>query len=224
MIDTRFAARLKLGGGKAETARGTGAGTEDAVLIPHVRFEAAGIAVPDATVAVLDLSDVSRRLIGGPLDMVAGREIFDSGRIRIDIARGTIDSFGKADEPKGVMLALTSDRGNELMPVTIEGTQAMATFDLGNGGPVLVSRRFAEAHLLTDKRPTGTASGGGIGGATARTTLALKSLTLAGRTFTDLPAAIDDSDTAVDANVGIGILQHFRIVTDYPHARIWLDG
>jgi len=223
IADAAFAQRIGLGGGKQTKARGTGAGTVEAELVPHVRIEAAGVDVRDATVAVLDLGDVARRLIGGRLDLIVGREIFDQSALLIDIAGGTIRPLAPGEAPKGTRLPLVSDRGNELMPVRIEGQDVQATFDLGNGSGVLVSKSFAEAHLL-DGRPTGERKGGGIGGEHARKTLVLRSLELAGRRFENVEAAIDDTETAVAANVGVGLLSRFTITADYPNRAVWLDA
>lgn len=40
----------------------------------------------------------------------------------------------------------------------------------------------------------------------------------------DVPAEIDDTETAADANVGVRLLQHFRITTDFAGSRLWLDA
>jgi hypothetical protein len=48
-------------------------------------------------------------------------------------------------------------------------------------------------------------------------------LELAGRRFERLPAAIDTQPSASDVNVGISVLRHFRITTDYAQHAIWLE-
>jgi len=221
IADIAFAARLGLTGGEAQTARGTGAATIDAKLIPHVRLEAAGIVVSDATVAVIDLTEVGRHLIGRRVDLILGREIFDTGRVLVDISSGLIGRHTGASDPPGLKLPLTGGRGNELIPIMVEGAQAIATFDLGNGSSLLFSRAFAKAHLL-DGRAVGRISGGGIGGSEQRDSVIVKSLSIAGRVFPNVPASIDDGPEAVEANVGVGILRHFRIVADFPGKAVWL--
>lgn len=221
IADAAFAARAGLAGGKAATARGTGAGTEDAQLVPHVRIDCAGVRMSDATIAVIDLSDVSKRLIGRRLDFILGRELFDAARLLIDIAQGWIRPAAPDEKSAGMRLPLVASHGNELMPVQIEGQDVQATFDLGNGSGVLVSKAFADEHLR-DGRSIGVNSGGGIGGAHDRETLVLKSVRLGGKMFADVPASIDDSETAADANIGVSLLGRFRILSDYPNRAIWL--
>ena len=65
--------------------------------------------------------------------------------------------------------------------------------------------------------------GGGLGGAKARKRIVLKSVTVAGATFRGVEADIDE-DADHDANLGVGLLQHFKIATDFAGKRIWLDS
>ncbi len=225
LVAPRFAARLTLKPGESTAAHGSGAAAFTAKLVEHVRIDAAGVTVADATVAVVDLSDVGRRLIGRPIDLVVGREIFDAAWLVIDIAGLTIGRMGVGAAPRGIELPLVEARGVMGMPVTIEATPtAGAEFDLGNGTGVLLSRAFAARAGLSDGRPLTTALGGGLGGAKPRTGLMLESLTLAGRRFEALHADIDDAPDAPDANIGVGLLQHFRITCDFSGRRLWLES
>lgn len=221
VADPAFAARLALANGTNAIARGSGAATTQAKLIPHVRIEAAGIILADAMIGVIDLGDVGKRLIGARLDMIVGRDLFDASRLWIDIPHGRIAAVPRVKMPMGVKLDLVTADGNELAPITIEGKAAKAVFDLGNGTGVLVSRKFAQQYLL-DGRTTGETSGGGLGGARRQQTLNLASLTVAGKTFRDVPARIDDAGGASDANIGVGILQHFGITVDFAQHLAWL--
>ena len=224
LVSPAFAARLGLASGEAATGHGSGAKALEVTLVEHVRLEAAGVRVPDATIAVVDLRDVSARLLGRPVDVVLGREIFDAARLRIDIPRLRIETAPPKAEPRGVPLPLTTERGVEHMPVVIEDrAPTTAEFDLGNGSGLLLSRRYAERAGLLDGRRLGREIGGGLGGAKPRATLVVKSLILAGRRFTNVPASLDDAPDAPDANVGVGLLQHFRITTDFAAHVLWLD-
>ena len=223
LVDTAFAKTLKLAQAESATAHGSGAASLEAGLAPHVRIEAAGVVIPDATVGVIDLADVGKRLLGRPIDLIVGREIFDRARLLIDMSAGVIRPFPARRTPRGVALPLTTGDGTERFPVAIEGTPALAEFDLGNGSGVIVSRAFVAAHLK-DARPQGVETGGGLGGAKKRATIMLKALTIAGRAFENVPASIDDDPRQPDCNVGVGLLQHFRIVSDFSHRTIWLEG
>jgi len=225
LLSPALATRLSLGAGDQAQAHGSGASAMTARLVPHVRIAAAGVEVADATVAVIDLADVSRRLVGRPIDLVVGREIFDAARLFVDIGGGTIGPLAPAAPPKGVELPLIEERGLMLLPVSVEGgAPVSAEFDLGNGTGVILSRRFARQAGLLDGRPVTTALGGGLGGAKPRRSIVLKRLSLAGRSFANLRADIDDAPDAHDANIGVGVLQHFRITTDFAHKKLWLEA
>lgn len=222
IIDAGFAARLGLKGAGTVTAHGSGKATTQAVLVPGVTVAAAGLTLRPEAIAVLDLSDISRRLTHRPIDVVLGRELFDAARLAIDIGGATLAVIDRRREPAGERLALTARRGIETIPVVVEGVPAQADFDLGNGGRMLVGKAFAKAHGLPGDRPVTTVGGGGIGGETQQTAFALRRVDLGGRVFLDVPAAIDANATAADANIGVGLLRHFRIITDFAERAIWL--
>ena len=225
LLSPALAARLGLGGGEAAQAHGSGASAISARLVEHVRIAAAGVQVADATVAVIDLSDVSRRLTGRPIELVVGREIFDATRLHIDIPGGVIWPLAAQERPRGVELPLAEQRGLMLLPASVEGAAPTnMEFDLGNGTGVILSRRYAEKLGLFDGRPVTTALGGGLGGAKPRQGLVVKQLSVAGRSFAHMHVDIDDAPDAQDGNIGVGILQHFRITTDFPNHRLWLEA
>jgi predicted aspartyl protease len=222
VLDDDFARRLGLTVAGAATAHGSGASTMAARFADHVRIAAAGVSLEEQ-VAVLDLGEVSGRLIGRPVDLLLGRELFDNGRLRIDIAGGTIARTDRA--PHGVRLPLSEHRGTPAIPASIEGlAPTQAVFDLGNGSDVLIGRAYAElAGLTAPGRIVAHEAGGGLGGARPRDIVMLRRLTLAGRTFRNIRAAIDPGETASDLNLGTRILRHFLIVTDFPRGAIWLE-
>jgi hypothetical protein len=87
VIDADFAAELGLALVGEETARGTG-GTQPVRFAEGVSLAAADFRAPAAMVAVMDLQDIATRLVGEPVTLLLGREIFDSGRYLIDIEGG----------------------------------------------------------------------------------------------------------------------------------------
>ncbi|HSN72364.1 MAG TPA: aspartyl protease family protein, partial [Steroidobacteraceae bacterium] len=186
--------------------------------------EAAGLRLADQTVAVLDLSDVAARLLGHPLPAILGREIFDAARLQIDIAGGTVAVVTEDTEPPGQRLPLTTEHGIETFPVRVEGhAPVQAAFDLGNGSNVLIGADYARrAGLLDDQRAVTRERGGGIGGETERAVIRLAEIEVAGRTFRDVPASIEESESANDLNVGIAVLEHFLITTDFRERSLWL--
>ena len=131
-----------------------------------------------------------------------------------------------AVKPAGVKLDLREERGLETIPAAIEGHAPVgAAFDLGNGGDVLIGADYAKSlGLLTDGRAIVEKKGGGIGGERLRQTLTLKSLDVAGRRFTNVPAAIDATSSATKLNIGVSLFRKFEIVTDFPAHAVWLNS
>jgi hypothetical protein len=225
VLDDGLARRLDLRLEGGENAKGTG-GTAPVRFAGQVKIAAAGVRIDGATVAVLDLEDVVTRLVRRRADILLGREFFDSGRIRIDIARGEIAAVSRAARPRGARFALATAKGVETFPVSVEGRPPVrADFDLGNGSEVLVGIAYAKRIGLLDKgRVTGRGSGGGIGGALERDLVTLKTLRIGTRVFRQVPAAIDPTAGAADLNVGTAILKHFLITTDFPKHMLWLEA
>jgi hypothetical protein len=225
VIDRGFARDLKLGVGMTVAGQGSGASSFDADLINGVQLRVFGISLANQSVAVVDLGDVGRRLLGRKLDVILGREIFDAARLRIDIEGRQIRVLAADTAPRGVQLPLTSEHGVETLPVRVENVgPVQATFDLGNGSDVLVGEALARRlQLLTDGRAVTTGRGGGLGGETVRQRFALYSLEVAGERFTDVPAAIDAHSSASDLNIGVAILRHFVITTDFAKHALWLE-
>jgi predicted aspartyl protease len=223
-VDREFAVKVGLVSSESVTAKGSGEKNFAADLAKGVTLEAAGVTMRDQTVAIADLSDVGRRLLGHPLEMILGREIFDAARLRIDIQRRELQVLDPTKDPRGQKLELQTVNGIEVFRVRVEGEDALAALDIGNGSNVLVGSGYAKRRgWLTDGRPISKDEGGGLGGATTRSVIALKTLELGGKTLTDVAAAIDEGDSATDLNVGISVLRHFVITTDFRAHALWLE-
>ncbi|MEQ1932102.1 MAG: aspartyl protease family protein [Parvularculaceae bacterium] len=189
-----------------------------------VAIKAAGIALDDVGVAVFDFSSISQRLIGAPLTVVLGREVFDAARLEIDIEGGSIRAVSRDAIPAGEEVSLTSGHGLESLPIRVEGAAAVAVFDLGNGSEMLIGAPFAaSAGLDGPDRIVGAKAGGGVGGEVTRKLVRLKTVEVAGVTFRNVEAGIDETETADDANVGARLLRAFRITVDYVEGKLWLD-
>jgi len=221
-VDPKLAARLKLVPEGSEIAKGSG-GPAQVQFAKDVTIEAAGVKLTHLTVALLDMTDLSRRLVAKDLQIILGREFFDAGRVRIDIEGRKIEKVASSAEPRGTKLPLLSARGIESFPCIVEGTATRADIDLGNGNEVLIGRGFAETHgLLAPGRVVEHKSGGGIGGVVDREIVVLKSLEIAGARFENVRAAIDPQPTAGEVNVGTSILRRFILVIDFPAHAVWV--
>jgi predicted aspartyl protease len=224
LVDNDLAARLGLSAAEQVTAHGSGANALAATLAnpstASIRFGTWSLTGPTA---ILDLDEVSGRLIGRHVDLILGRELFDANVVRIDLQRRTV-AIGTRPGRRGVRLPLGEHRGTPTVPAAVEGHEAVrAVFDTGNGSLVMVGAAYARRIGLTGARIIGHEEGGGLGGAVLRDIVVLRSLTLAGRTFRNVRAAIDPGETASDLNIGTSILRHFLITADFPRHAIWLE-
>ena len=222
LIDDDAAIRLGLTPAGSATAHGSGAAAMEARFADHVAVEAVGVSL-ELRAGILDLGEVSGRLLGRPVDMLLGRDLFDNARLRLDYGAGTIEEFRGV--PRGVRLPLGEHRGVPTIPAAIEGHAPVQTvLDTGNGSDVLIGRAYARRiGLLAPGRIVAHAQGGGLGGALTRDIVILRTFTIAGRTFRNVRAAIDPGETASDLNIGTSILRHFAITTDFAGHQVWLE-
>lgn len=224
-VDRAFARRIGLAGSSEAIAKGSGESNFSVPLAKGVTLGAAGLSLPDQTVAITDLSDVGQRLLGHPLDMIFGRELFDAARLRIDIVGRTLEVLSDDTVPRGRRLELKTVNGIELLPVRVEGEDTLAALDIGNGSNVLIGGPYARRRgLLADGRRVTQEQGGGLGGRTQRRVIALKSLEIAGLTLDDVPGSIDEGDSATDLNIGISVLRQFVVTTDFRAHALWLEA
>ncbi|MFN3960877.1 MAG: retropepsin-like aspartic protease [Parvularculaceae bacterium] len=220
--DRAWAEKIGLESSSAEIAKGSG-GAEDVAFAEGVTIETLGVSLEGLKVAVLDLNDLSTRLIGRPVRFIMGRELFDQERVSVDIESGMIAVVPRAMTPAGVALPLASERGIETFSVRVNGREAKAEFDLGNGSDILIGERFARSlGLLENPDALPRRKGGGVGGEIERKVVRLASLDIAGRTFHDVEAAVDDLENAGDLNIGVRYLRHFLITADFAQRTIWL--
>lgn len=165
LIDDDFAKAIGVEQEGHETVKGSG-GEDKAQFANGVDIHAVGTDLKNLTVAVLDLEDLSKRLVGTKVAVIIGRELFDAGRFKLDIERGKISKMSQSVRPRGVMLPLVTFRGIEVFPITIEGhAGVMAAFDLGNGSEMMIGRQAADRLGISwPGRVFDRKKGGGIGG------------------------------------------------------------
>lgn len=225
IVDKAWAQKWDLGQGDAVVGHGSGQASFEAQLVNGVTLEELGLRLKDQAVAIADLSDVGRRLLHRRVDAILGREVFDAARLLIDIEAARISVVGRDHEPRGTRLDLVSEHGVETVPVRIEsGETVRATFDLGNGSQVLIGAALAKRmNLLADGRKVSIQRSGGLGGEAERQVFHVRTLDIAGHRFMNVEAAIDPNASSSDVNVGVSILRHFQIETDFARHAVWLD-
>jgi predicted aspartyl protease len=219
LIDPALAAEARLPEGQAITIKGSG-GSTAARFVEGVPIEVLGVQAKGEGVVVMDMTELSQRLIKRPTQAILGRELFDAVRLKIDLGGGTIDVVDRAQAPAGTKLPLTAHAGIESLPVIVNGIAAHAEFDLGNGSEPMVSRALVAKLGL---EVLGKKAGGGIGGEIERDLVEIDRLELAGKEFRNVIATVDDQPSANDMNVGTSILRNFLITTDFSQRAVWLQ-
>jgi hypothetical protein len=220
-VDSKLAAEIGLKAEGSQTAQGSG-GKAEVQFAKNVNIEAAGVKLPNMTVALLDMTFLSKKLVDTELRIILGREFFDAGRVEIDMVGGAIRKVDPSVEPPGVKLPLTSDRGIESFPCKVEGIDTECDIDIGNGSEVLIGKSFAEQHGLSKpERIVEHKEGGGIGGAVTRDIIVLSTIDVGGVKFEKVRGAIDPQPTAGAVNVGNSVLDHFVLTIDFPGRALW---
>lgn len=224
LVDTAFGEEIGLVPSGSAEARGTGPGTQQVQFANGVILEAAGQALEDKVVAVMDLSDISARIAGHPLTVILGRELFDAGAWRLDVEAGVFTRHSTDALPRHGALALSDAHGIKQVDVLINGVPVKADFDFGNGSEVLLSQTFAErAGLLAPGNIVGTKMGGGVGGEIERTLVRVDALEIGGHLIEDITAAVSPQSDGAEANIGVSVLRRFQMTIDFPGNRVWLE-
>jgi hypothetical protein len=227
-LDRAYARSIGLPEGRKVEGRGAG-GVVEAEIVPGVSLEIGGMRFDNMTVAVMDMSLVSRG-IGRPANVILGREFFDSAVVSIDWAAKRMQVSSHAAFRPGAAatpLSLARIGPFNTIPVSVAGGEPIrALLDLGNGGnlvlprtywggrPELAGLRYAESRM------------GGVGGLHAARSALVPQVSLAGRTFTAVPAVLSEGGNNHEpekmANVGIGLLKQFKVDLDLGRDRIYL--
>lgn len=175
---------------------------------------------------VLDLNRYP--LEGGPrIDLVIGRELFSRMIVEIDFQAGLIEFLDHKTNHSftGVPVPLEEGpRGTPYIRVTVEGHPIQVAFDLGYNAALLLSPQFAaEVGLLVGK-PSSTVASIGVEGLVISQVATLSAIQVGGVAIHNVPIEVPPSwNRAKPGVIGLEILKRFRITTDYPHNRIWLE-
>lgn len=233
VLDRALAEKLKLRVEGELEARGTG-GNVGAGLVSGVTVALAGMEIGPLSAAVLDLSDVGRRL-GRPLPLILGKELFHAVVVDLDYPASRIrfldgGTFRYAGPGRKLELIPAED-GHKSVTVSIEGAEGVVVgLDTGQGGALSVFRHYAEARGFLAGRPVSETRSGGVGGATTMKVATLRSVTIAGYDLRNVPAAFQSTDVRgafdtkrQEGNLGAGILSRFRVLFDYARGALWLE-
>ena len=217
-IDGRLAHRLRLrpsGGAGAASGLGGAKMTVVPVVIPRIsvgsmRFE---------NIAALtgDLSALSAKF-GRPIYGVLGTSILHGNVVAFDYRCTTVTFL--ADTPLAPITARfrESDGDENIVEnIVVNGRRASATFDTGNGGPLIVTAKGIAELNLTAQAGIGRATVGyGYNGGARANAGHLADVRVGAVDIGSQPARyIPSSDDPVDINIGNQSMQGFIAVFDY---------
>jgi hypothetical protein len=175
-----------------------------------------------------DLSGIAAAA-GRPIEAMIGRDVFDAFLVDLDVPRRTAAFLqARAAVPPGGFESVRLVPSNDLRAVFVrvgDAPPVEATFDLGNNSTLIVSPYWAAANRLVENRRTTTSGSVGIDGASINTEFVAPSVQIGGVTFRDVPIAIAagwPASKRAQANIGLGLLQRFRMVIDHARDRLHL--
>lgn len=230
VLDKAYAESIGLKPTAIVPAVGTG-GRDVAELASGVTIRIGSVELRDMTVALIDLKPIAA-MIGKPLPVILGKEALNALVVDLDFGAKTIafqDPAHFKPGPGAVAVPVTSVGGIHAIPAMMEGQgPVLMDFDLGNGSPLLVFPNHWKPHRMLEGRPSSKSLSGAIGGLKARDVATVRTLTLAGVTFRDIPAVFGEDDasafgsTRTAGNIGMPILSRFQLTTDYTRERLLL--
>lgn len=219
VLDNAFADAIGVTGGEEVPVQGA-AGSVPGRLIKDVDIRVGALRLDNTDVLVIDLSPVARA-IGRPIPIVLGRDAFAASIVTIDFPNRTMEFRDRASfqaPGESVRLPLGKEGGLDTMPVTIgDAAPVAATFDLGNGGTLLLSRKLLDERADLQALQYGISETGGVGGLKPARRVILPSVTFAGERFVNVPASINEDAKALPndgANVGLEMLKSFVVHVD----------
>jgi predicted aspartyl protease len=223
VINHGFARRIGLGQGRAQEVRGAGGKTEGR-RVSGVRIQTGPLTLDGTNVVVLDLDAIARQM-GRPIDVILGREAFAAGIVDIDFAKRTL-RFAPAGGFIAPAGAIAVPIQRYAIPVSINGGRPVeADLDLGNGGSLLLAKSYWQKNPDIAGLRWARTTALGVGGRVAKRQVTLPSIEIGGHRLTGVPALLNEGAGDVPrtgANVGITLLQRFRLLFHYQQNMLYL--
>lgn len=223
VVDAAFARRIGLQLGAPIQAHGVTGAVAD-VRLAQADLSAGGLSMPGRRVVVMDLSAV-QRMVGRPVQVLLGRDVFDTAVADIDFQARRIALIPHEDfvAPGDPSVPLKPSGDLRSVPISVAGVPMEAILDLGNAGGLLIDQSFAEHYGLLDGRKQSTTLGVGADGAREELQTSADRVVLAGVTLDGVPmTAAPNLSSKAPANIGLQVLSRFHLVIDFAGDRIWM--
>ena len=223
LIDTAFAARLGLSGGRAGIARGLG-GDVDGMFYDRQTLSLGGFTLTNQSFLAIDLGGLSRAN-GRAIELVLGRPLFEASRITFDFPGRTMTLDAAA--PTSKPLALRDTGTMSLFKLRLDhGPAVPAVFDLGNPGTLSLSPELVDRLPELGNRPQGAALVSGVGGGALAKRVTLGHVALGSLDLAAVPAELVSArgtPFAGRANAGLGLFKSMRVTVDMAQGALWLE-
>jgi hypothetical protein len=228
VLDRRFASRLGLKPKGNLTGEGAGGSTSYGIL-QGVTLKLGDLSWNGGSAVTIDLSAVEKQ-VGHPLPIILGGELFRDAVVEIDFKARRIafrDPVSYRSPLNARAVPLTPAGEIQAIFARVEGRDARLQFDLGNAGAIDLFPRFWARPGFARHRRTSTTLAGGVGGMSVQKVTMIRAVDLGGTTFRQLPARLEDRQPPLDArsglldgNIGMGVLNRFHLIVDFPHHRV----
>ncbi len=229
VLDRGVAAQLGLQGvGALEASGASRTGGLALATLPQLIVGTRGV-MRDLVVSTLDLGRSTEGAFR--IDGVLGYPFFAQSQVRFDAALRTL-TFGPPQSfaPSGARVVLSTDRAFPEATFHInDSLDAPFIIDTGNAGELLLYRPFLQHHPGIVAFSTIARHSYGIGGSTSSYRSSLDELDIAGiplyHVDTDVMLATHGAfaDRFEAGNVGLGVLDNFRLTFDLAHDAMYVE-
>ena len=228
VLDKKFADSIGLSIRDAGTIQGIG-GAEQLFLADGVDVAVPGVTLRDATVAVLDLSEIADKM-GRSFEVILGVEVFTRALVTIDYPgrRVRFSPPRPYDPPAGARsVRMYSRRGVPKVECRYEHLpKTLCDIDTGSNSTVDIVAHYVDKYgMLDDRAAVSMIATGGVGGMLETPISTLQEFEFAGVSVGSSPAnfmadAVGSLDTdEIAGNIGAAVLRAFVLVFDYPGMR-----
>ncbi len=223
VFDLAFAHALGLNDAGSIAAHGNG-GTVGARVMTGAEIQIGGFRMAHRNVTALDLSALQKT--APAVKLVIGGDLLNWLAVDFDFpARRMGMAFsGRAQPPQGAVTELLRPgrMGLRLIKTHIEGGPATwAMMDLGDANAISISAVWAREQGLLEGRRVSAGATASVEGINSTLLVSLREVTIAGVTFSDVPAQLIEPwrDTETPVNIGLPLMRRFRLITDFPRGQ-----
>ena len=200
-------------------------------VVQGVDFGIGNLSLSGLTVASLDLATMTAKS-GEPWSAILGDEVFYETVVDLDFPgrRVAFDDPASYKPPPGaITVPLSRDGDARLVPLSLDGgPPALFIMDTGFSENLRISPALARRQGLMAGQAGRPVMIGGIGGEAKGVIADVKSVKLGGVSFAPVSAVFSDTwpsatyTDRVEGLLGLGLLNHFRVIVDWPHDRLYL--